>query len=60
MKNICKIIILVVAVMAIAYCGIILFTHSADTKVFLAQSVLDNAVFCVMFLFVAWITGINC
>ena len=31
-----------------------------DTAIFVAQSIVDNAIFCVMFIVVVIVTGISC
>lgn len=49
-----------VAIIVVAYGVIFLFTHDENTKVFLAQSICDNFIFCCMFLVVAWLTGVSC
>ena len=38
----------------------LLHTNRHDFCVFLAQSIVDNAIFCGMFIVVVLVTGINC
>lgn len=50
-------ILLTLIICALCY----LFSHNRhDLFVFLAQSILDNALFCGMFIIVVLVTGISC
>jgi hypothetical protein len=40
--------------------GYILHVNRPEATLFLAQSVVDNAIFCGMFIIVVIVTGINC
>ena len=60
MNKLCKALIMCVAVMAIVYCGFILITQDPNASIFFAESVVDNAIFCFIFILVVLTTGINC
>ena len=45
----------------IILCTCFLFNNNChDASIFIAQSIVDNAIFCLMFIMVVLITGINC
>ena len=53
--------VLIVLIVLIALClQFLLQNNTHEAIVFVAQSVLDNAIFCIMFILVVLITGINC
>lgn len=60
LEVITKIFLSSIIVLVICYSFLFLFNHDAQFQVFLSQSIIDNAVFCVMFIAVLKLTGINC
>lgn len=50
---------MLITIIACALCYL-LFYGRHDLFVFLAQSTIDNALFCGMFILVVLVTGINC
>ena len=60
LNKLVKTLILCVALMIVAYGVCFLLTNDTHAKIFFCESVVDNAIFCTMFIFVAWTTGMSC
>lgn len=60
--NFIKCILLGLLATLIILCACFLFNNNNchDASIFIAQSIVDNAIFCLMFIVVVLITGIKC